>query len=140
MVVKEVTKAATSTMASTVKAVSDLVGEHELSWDELCTIEKRRRNILKRTELPFFRILFFWDGTVLRLLVTDALMWITILIYVLMRIGARVGMPDFVSDLGGADIGKLAVRQCFLFVTSTGIQLIVTIITVSINAISLLLL
>lgn len=101
-------------MSSSVKAVSDLVGDkHELSWDELCAIEKRRRSVLKRTELPFFRILFFWDGTVLRLLVKDALMWITILIYVLMRIGARVGMPDFVSELGGADIGKFVVRQSF---------------------------
>ena len=105
MVVKKVsnvaTNVATSTMSSTVKAVSDLVGDKELSWDELCAIEKRRRNVLKRTELPFFRILFFWDGTVLPMLATDALMWITILIYVLIRVGARaVGMPGFVTDLG----------------------------------------
>ena len=58
------------------------------SWDELRAIEARRRAILKRVEMPFWRILGYWDGTCLKVLVTDALMWISISLYIAVRIVA----------------------------------------------------
>ena len=40
-----------------------------LSWEELQRIETTRREILERVELPFGRILLYWNGTCLRALV-----------------------------------------------------------------------
>ena len=78
---------------------------HEYTWEELQSIEKRRREILTHVEEPFWNILCHWDGTVFQLLMRDSLFWITITIYIAVRIQARLGgLPTFVADLGTGDI------------------------------------
>lgn len=55
------------------------------TWQELQALETRRRTILRRTELPFWRILGSWDGTCLKVLATDGLLWVTLVMYALVR-------------------------------------------------------
>ena len=55
------------------------------TWQDLQDLETRRRTILRRTELSFWRILGSWDGTCLKVLVTDGLLWATLVIYALVR-------------------------------------------------------
>ena len=58
-------------------------------------------SILLRTEQPFWGILSHWDGTCLvltSLLIKDPLLWITIAIYIGMRVSARKGILDYVSE------------------------------------------
>jgi predicted membrane chloride channel (bestrophin family) len=77
----------------------------EYTWEELESIEKRRRAILCRTEESFWRILSHWDGTCLELLLLDSLFWITVAIYVGLRFQLRYGqIPEYVQDLGSANI------------------------------------
>ena len=83
-------------------------------------LKQNRREILKRNELPYFRMLLFWNGTILAALIEDPLMWICMLIYMLVRIGARFGLPDFVADLGGADISVISVFLSFFLVYYVG--------------------
>mmetsp|Transcript_10223 Transcript_10223/g.20479 ORF Transcript_10223/g.20479 Transcript_10223/m.20479 type:complete len:114 (+) Transcript_10223:363-704(+) len=66
---------------SAVQSVRDLMKKDDITWEQICDVEKRRRAILRRTELPFWRMLFFWDGTVLQALARDTLMWLTMIIY-----------------------------------------------------------
>jgi predicted membrane chloride channel (bestrophin family) len=80
-------------------------------WEALQRIERRRRNILLRTEEPFWRTLMYWDGTVLSALKFDSLLWITIAIYVGVRCAARNGLPEFVA---GLDSGRMAIVGGFL--------------------------
>lgn len=55
-------------------------------FKELKSIEKQRREILLRAELPFWRMLLFWSGTCLREIATDSLVWVTLIVYVGIRI------------------------------------------------------
>ena len=77
------------------------------TWEYLLKIENRRRAILKRGELPFWKILSYWDGTCLRAMSRDVLIWITIGIYIGMRIHIRYlqDFPRIVKELGNTDIG-----------------------------------
>jgi predicted membrane chloride channel (bestrophin family) len=83
--------------------------ERNYTWEELHAIESLRRDILKRTELPVWKILTFWDGTCLRALVSDWLIWATVGIYILIRIQARFtdAMPGYVANLANTDIAIL---------------------------------
>lgn len=115
-VVSSVTSGVKSGVKSSAKNIKKLVKNGELTYEELRAIEGRRRAILKRSQLPFYRILTFWDGTVLRTLVTDFLFWFTMAIYVAVRIQARVGLPDFVSDIKTSDIGVIGGFLSFFLV------------------------
>ncbi len=113
-----VTTAARATTQVAKDKVKTAMGKnyHEYSWDELEAIEKRRRRILKRSDDPFFSILAQWDGTVLDQLFHDALFWITILIYAGVRVWARIGIPDYVADLGSGDIAVIGGFTSFFLV------------------------
>jgi hypothetical protein len=93
------------------------------TWAELNHLEQRRRAILKRVELPFRRIIFYWDGTCLRALSRDWLIWITIVMYVFIRTLAWLDIvPHFVNELGSRDTGVLGGFLSFflvLFVNQT---------------------
>ena len=73
-------------------------------WEELLRIEKRRNAILKRVELPFWKVLTYWDGTVLRHISRDNLFWLTLAIYAAVRIRARLGLPAFVANLASNNL------------------------------------
>lgn len=80
-------------------------------WEELQRIEKQRRNILSRAEEPFWKILSHWDGTVLSHLKSDSVLWLTIALYVAVRVAARQGLPEFVA---GLDAGRMSIVGGFL--------------------------
>lgn len=72
--------------------------DDELTYDQLTKVESRRRNILRRSEEPFYSVLCHWDGTCLRILILDPLIWLTITLYVLIRFMCHVGLPDYMQD------------------------------------------
>jgi predicted membrane chloride channel (bestrophin family) len=71
----------------------------------LKNVEDRRRKILKRTELPFWRILGYFEGTCLKAMSVDWLLWVTLAVYIALRVILRndAWMPGAI-DLGGTDI------------------------------------
>ena len=87
------------------------------TWKELNEIEYRRRAILKRVELPLWKILLSWDGTCLKVLSRDWLLWLPLAIYTVIRLQARLGfLPVFIVDLGDADIDILGGFLSFFLV------------------------
>jgi len=101
-----------------VNSVRGGLQDAELSWDELQAVEKRRRSILKRQgNFSFFRIVFFWDGTLLKMLSSEPLLWLTIIIYAFIRIFAHLdALPEVLNDIAGADIGVIGVFLSFFLV------------------------
>lgn len=81
------------------KGISFLTAGEERSHEDLVEIEKRRRAILKRSDLPFFKLLTFTDGTVLSNIIDDPLTWITLGVYAGIRFAAYYGLPTFISDI-----------------------------------------
>jgi hypothetical protein len=71
----------------------------DMRWEELQRIEKRRQGVLRIVEEPFWKILFHWDGTVICQISKDGVLWMTLIIFVTVRIGARIGLPDFVANI-----------------------------------------
>ena len=76
------------------------------TWEELNKIEQRRRAILKRVESPFWRILGYWDGTCLKVLIADGLLWISLAVYIAVRLACIRGEqnddedePEYLSSL-----------------------------------------
>ena len=78
------------------------------TWDQLNALERRRRAILKRVELPFWHILTYWDGTCLKVMIQDFLLWITLAIYISIRIMIvspnNEHIPDYLVSLGNTNI------------------------------------
>jgi predicted membrane chloride channel (bestrophin family) len=101
-----------------IDAAAQPPDERNYTWEELQAIESRRRAILKQTELPFWKILTFWDGTCLRALASDWLIWATVGLYVLIRIQARFTdtMPDYVANLANTDIAIIGGFLSFFLV------------------------
>ncbi|KAI2509425.1 Reverse transcriptase (RNA-dependent DNA polymerase) [Fragilaria crotonensis] len=89
-------------------------GTHPYTWDELKDIDERRRAILRRCEYGLWRTLSNIDGSVLGFLMRDSLFWITILIFIIVRIQVRVfqqQIPVFVEAL---DDGNLVIIGGFI--------------------------
>ena len=105
---------ATSALGSTVSTL--VLGPDELTHAQLQSIEKRRRAILLRSELPFYKMLTFWDGTCLKILALDPLMWLTMILYIIIRVRARTGLPDYVEALSSGNIGVLGTFLSFFLV------------------------
>ena len=72
--------------------------DEELTFDQLTRVENRRRSILRRSEEPFYSVLCHWDGTCLRILILDPLIWLTVTLYVLIRVKCHIGLPDYMQD------------------------------------------
>eukprot|EP00542_Grammatophora_oceanica_P016504 CAMPEP_0194027060 /NCGR_PEP_ID=MMETSP0009_2-20130614/1288_1 /TAXON_ID=210454 /ORGANISM="Grammatophora oceanica, Strain CCMP 410" /LENGTH=426 /DNA_ID=CAMNT_0038666007 /DNA_START=16 /DNA_END=1296 /DNA_ORIENTATION=- len=105
-----------SASSDVVESIRKRFRKDDLTFEELKRLERRRRAILRRNELPFWRVLAFWDGTSIRLLTKDPLVWITMAIYVGVRIQSRFGIPDFVSDITTSDIGVIGGFLSFFLV------------------------
>lgn len=98
--------------------------EQEHSYEQIHQIEFDRRSILKKVEWPFLSILFSWKGTCLRALATDWLVWATLLLFVGVRIKARLSdkEPAMVEELSDTDINVIGGFLSFflvLFVNQT---------------------
>mmetsp|Transcript_30676 Transcript_30676/g.50145 ORF Transcript_30676/g.50145 Transcript_30676/m.50145 type:complete len:394 (+) Transcript_30676:229-1410(+) len=95
--------------------------ETRLTFEELQSIEKHRRDILLRDELPFW---LFWTGTCFKEISKDLLVWLTLAIYSGIRIYANSVdyTPDSVYLLEKTNIGALGGFISFflvLFVNQT---------------------
>jgi predicted membrane chloride channel (bestrophin family) len=102
----------------------DVATEMRPDFRTLKSIERHRREILLRAELPFWRILLFWSGTCLKEISTDLLVWLTMLIYIGIRVCANIldYVPDSVALLEKTNIGVLGGFLSFflvLFVNQT---------------------
>jgi predicted membrane chloride channel (bestrophin family) len=92
-------------------------GQRHYNWEQLLATEARRRKILRCAELPFWRILSLWDGTCLRALAQDYLVWLTIGLYAFIRIQARYyAFPRLIQELGNTDIGVIGGFLSFFLV------------------------
>jgi predicted membrane chloride channel (bestrophin family) len=81
---------------------------HEYTWEELETIERRRRDILPNAEKGFWNSLSHFDGTILNFLAKDTLFWFTVALYISVRMQARYSeIPSFVADLGNGNVATL---------------------------------
>jgi hypothetical protein len=100
------------TVNSVTDSVKKLTSKEKHSWEELKSIEKRRRAVLKRSELPFLKILFSHDGTICDALATDPHVYVCMGIYIGFRLAAYNGLPAFVSDVSGP--GNIGVIGGFL--------------------------
>ena len=78
----------------------------EVRWKELQDIEKTRRAILTWSEDPFWQILTRYHGTVVPVLLSDSLLYITMAIYVSVRILLVFGngLPASLVELGQGQI------------------------------------
>lgn len=86
---------------------SDVIGGEASphSWEKLKDLDKRRREVLQAVELPFWRILFHWEGTCLKVLVKDGLLWASLACFVMVRIQAHSGnLPAYLVDLEDTNI------------------------------------
>jgi Bestrophin, RFP-TM, chloride channel len=98
----------------------------ELSWEELQRIERRRRAILRRSELPYFHILLSIEGTCLRGLSRDWLLWFTMTVFVLVRLDewylGSGALPSVARQMGRLNIDIIGGFLSFflvLFVNQT---------------------
>eukprot|EP00560_Eucampia_antarctica_P009779 CAMPEP_0197829502 /NCGR_PEP_ID=MMETSP1437-20131217/5992_1 /TAXON_ID=49252 ORGANISM="Eucampia antarctica, Strain CCMP1452" /NCGR_SAMPLE_ID=MMETSP1437 /ASSEMBLY_ACC=CAM_ASM_001096 /LENGTH=459 /DNA_ID=CAMNT_0043431235 /DNA_START=115 /DNA_END=1494 /DNA_ORIENTATION=+ len=89
----------------------------ELSYDELKAIEKTRRELLRKVEDPSWKIVSLnYHGTVLSIIVTEKLIWFTLIVYVGMRIWSRHNTPDEVLGIiAGASHNITAVNTFISF-------------------------
>jgi len=96
------------------------------NWDTLQSVEARRRCILDQVELPFYRMMAKWDGTCLKELCTDWLVWIPVLVFVIVRLQAYFGAKqpasfiESILDSSNIDIlGGFVSFLLVLFVNQT---------------------
>eukprot|EP00529_Nitzschia_sp_RCC80_P025059 CAMPEP_0113461350 /NCGR_PEP_ID=MMETSP0014_2-20120614/11491_1 /TAXON_ID=2857 /ORGANISM="Nitzschia sp." /LENGTH=537 /DNA_ID=CAMNT_0000353099 /DNA_START=756 /DNA_END=2366 /DNA_ORIENTATION=+ /assembly_acc=CAM_ASM_000159 len=124
-VVTGAAKAATKTATKEVKHAAQSLplpfvpppSEHHYTFEELSTIEQKRRQILPWVEEPFWRILSHWNGTVWRDMVRSSLFWITVALYVTVRMQARYGgVPSYVQSLDSGSVGVLGGFLSFFLV------------------------
>lgn len=89
----------------------------EYTWKQLQDIENRRRKVLPRVGLGFWEILARSDGTCLGLLLKDAVLWGTLLLYIGVRFSIRYGsVPNFVDSLGSGNVTVLGGFLTFFLV------------------------
>lgn len=93
-----------------------LLGLEDYTWEELKQIEKRRREILRRRNLSFFRILTFWDGTVLSALGRDPFVYVLMALYIVLRVAARTHIPYYVAALAESDVAIIGGFLSFFLV------------------------
>jgi len=100
------------------QSIREVMKETRPDFDELQSIERLRRALLLRPELPFWRILLFWSGTCLKEISEDLLVWLSISIYIGIRICAHSldYTPRSVELLEQTNIGVLGGFLSFFLV------------------------
>jgi len=106
-------------MGESVRRADGSFGEKQPKWPTLREMEDQRLEILKKVELPFWRILTNIKGTCLTGLFLDPLFWGTMAIYIGVRVTARVSdddTPIAVALLSKSDINILGGFLSFFLV------------------------
>lgn len=94
------------------------------TFEELMKTQRLRSAVLLRAELPFYKIIMYWSGTCLKAISTDLLVYITMAIYIGIRIFANNinYIPESATLLEQTNIGILGGFLSFflvLFVNQT---------------------
>lgn len=87
--------------------------ENQPTFEKLQGIEKRRREILLRGQLPFWKILSFWSSTCLKEVSTDALVWFTLALYVGIR-GVAHALDEAPEEVAYFETSNLRILGGFL--------------------------
>jgi hypothetical protein len=89
----------------------------DLSAKDLQILEVRRREILGRVGQPFWRILRYWEGTCLRVLSRDYLVWGCMLLYGVVRVQAHLNtLPGYIQALGSSNVDVIGGFLSFFLV------------------------
>lgn len=108
-----------SNLGGSIRRADGSLGEKQPEWKTMRRIEDKRLEILKKVELPFWKILAHYRGTCLKGLSLDPLVWLTMSIYVGVRVVARLSddsAPQTVSMLSKSDITILGGFLSFFLV------------------------
>ena len=65
-------------------------------YKKLQKVELRRRRLLRKTEDPAWKVVFNWHGTIYPIVFSDALIWISLGLFLILRITAR--RDDYVRE------------------------------------------
>eukprot|EP00547_Thalassionema_nitzschioides_P002190 CAMPEP_0194213620 /NCGR_PEP_ID=MMETSP0156-20130528/14343_1 /TAXON_ID=33649 /ORGANISM="Thalassionema nitzschioides, Strain L26-B" /LENGTH=429 /DNA_ID=CAMNT_0038941693 /DNA_START=29 /DNA_END=1318 /DNA_ORIENTATION=- len=89
-----------------------------LTWKQLNGIENARREVMDRAELPFLKMLSYWSGTCLRALTWDPMIWVTMAIFVGIRVQSRLveEKPNFIDTISDTSVDILGGFLSFLLV------------------------
>lgn len=106
-------------VAMSVRRADGSLSLKQPTWSRIKDIEDRRLRILKRVELPVWKLLFHTQGTCLKGLALDPLIYITMGIYIGLRVMARLSEEDAplaVNLLNKSDINILGGFLSFFLV------------------------
>ena len=90
------------------------VGQVSLTYKELHKVEKTRRRLLTQVEDHVFKTIFRWDGTCLSLILSDPLLWLTILLYIMIRVSENNQKSEIIRGLALGSYGNVSVIGGFL--------------------------
>lgn len=104
-------------LGGSIRRADGSLGLKQPPFEVIQKHEKTRRDLLKKVELPVWRILASFAGTSLKGLVLDPVIWLTMGIYISIRIIARViEYPVDVEILSRSNIGTLGAFLSFFLV------------------------
>jgi hypothetical protein len=98
---------ATTTTTTTTIANKKKLDEDQY-WEKLQRKEKKRLEIIGWVEQPFWQTLCHWNGTVLKCLASDSLLWMTMIIYIAVRIMASLDtLPEYLADVSKGNVAVI---------------------------------
>lgn len=106
----------TSFAGSLHHSFAELVSGSKSKWGRLQDIERKRRALLKRTDEGTFKIIFSIQGTFWRILVRTTLLWVTVAIFVLVRLESLWGPRWAVPPMDASHVGVVGGIVTFLLV------------------------
>lgn len=84
------------------------------TFKELHKVEKIRRRLLTQVEDRVFRTIFRWDGTCLSLILSDPLLWLTIGLFIFIRVSENGRKSEIIRGLAIGSYGNVSVIGGFL--------------------------
>jgi hypothetical protein len=76
-----------------------LVRQDHLEYDQLIKEDKDREKVASYCEEPFWKIIFHFKGTVLKVIIEDILFWLTLATFVSIRIRLRYESADDLNEV-----------------------------------------
>jgi len=92
-------------------------GRYDKEFMKVCQIDSEREKLLRDVEQPnMFRLLYHWKGTILDEIVYDAVFWLTLILYIALRLYERLSATlTTKADIAAADVlGSLPIVGGFL--------------------------
>jgi predicted membrane chloride channel (bestrophin family) len=114
-----VTMRSSSSLREPLTGISNIAtNQKEYTWQEIQSIEARRRQLLRRSELPYWKILTYVEGTCLRALFSDWLLGMTMLVFFSVRLQVYLSgtLPDFAREVSRLSIDVIGGFLSFFLV------------------------